>query len=384
TGAAPRTPAPHEVLIEFVTGQRGEPTTLFVRRGGTVTSAALPPIDSLARRIAALQSLLAGDAEAELLARDLGTVLLAPALSRIDRGITTLIIVPDGALHSVPWSALILPDGQRVLDRFTVALLPSARLPHAAGDARSRSVVAIAAGDGSETWEGQRLAALPRAEAEAHFVADLSSHGRVYIGRAATERAVRQMSETPPSILHFAAHAIVDDRSSARAAIVLHTGDGDDGLLEAHEIAGIRLPLDLVVLAGCSTASGRVFAAEGVQGLVRPLLDAGVRGVVASQWPVRDESAFRIMQWFYRELAAGNTSADALRTALRQARAAGIPAGDWASWSYVGEPAAHASARFTSPSPSKSRWPLAVTAACVLVALSVGYRSTTRRVALRS
>ena len=384
TDAAPRTLAPQEALIEYVTGLRGEPTTLFIRRGSTVTSARLPPIDSLMRRIAALQSLLAGDTEAHVLARELGSVLLGPVLSRIDRTTTTLVIVPDGALHGVPWSALILPDGGLVLDRFTLALLPFGRQLLPAIVARSGAVVALGAGEATDKWEGQPLAALPRAALEAHFVADLSPLGRAYIGAASTEQVVKRLGAMPPSIVHFAAHAIVDDRSNAHAAIVLHAGDGDDGLFEATEIAALHLPVDLVVLAGCSTASGRIHAAEGVQGLVRPLLDAGVRGVVASQWPVRDESAFRIMQWFYHELAAGNTSADALRNALRHARAAGVPTGDWASWSYVGEPGAHVSAAFTRPSSSRARWLLAAIASAVLVLLSIAYRTSIRRVALRT
>jgi CHAT domain-containing protein/tetratricopeptide (TPR) repeat protein len=386
--AAPRPLQAHQALLEYVTGRRGEPTTLFVRHRGVLRSAALQPIDSLARRIAALQSLLSGNANARSLSRELGAILLGPALPMLDSGVTTLIVVPDGALHSVPWSALMLSEAQFVGDRYTIAQLPAGNLsfaePSGIGANTRGTVVAIGAGSVPMSWEGQTLPPLPRAEQETRLVASYASAGVAINGADATEFTVRSLSRRRTSIVHFATHAIVDDRTSARAAILLRASGFDDGALEAHEIAALRLPVDLVVLAGCSTASGRIFAAEGVQGLVRPLLDAGARGVIASQWPVNDESAFRIVQWFYSELATGVTSAEALRGAQRHARVAGLPIADWASWSYVGDPNARPDAVLERPTRARQFWP-AVFAIVALIVLSAAYyRTRMRRVALRA
>ena len=382
---AVRPPGAGELYLQFVTGRRGEPTTLFVRRGATLRSAALAPIDSLARKIAALRSLFTGNAPAGELSRELGAMLLGPALAGVDSTVTKLVIVPDGALHGVPWSALTMPDGRLVLERFSVTVLPSGAFPPERRVTRSRSVVAIGVDDGAALWEGQRLATLVRAPREARLVANTSPGGHAITGADATERAVKQLAGAPPAILHIAAHAIVDERSASRAAIVLRAGGGEDGLLEASELAAMNMPVELIVLSGCSTASGRVLAAEGVQGLVRPLLDAGAHAVIASQWAASDESAEKIMEWFYMELALSETTADALRHAQLRARRAGLPPGDRAGWSYVGDPAAKVSTVLTVPRDDRLRLAMvAFATATGVLALIWLYRTTSRRVALRT
>ena len=386
--AADRTPASGELWLQFVTGRRGEPTTLFIRRGNTLRSAQLPPVDSLLRSIAALRSLLSGNAPAADLARFLGTTLLGNAIPLADSSTRHLVIVPDGVLHGVPWAALVLPDGRRVIERFAVTTRPVApsTTPERTG-ARRGAIVALGLSTGAARWEGEALAPLPRAEREAESVAVAATYGRAIVGTAATERAIRGLSASPPSILHFAMHAIVDERAASRAAIVLAPADGDDGLLTAQELASMRLPAELVVLSGCSTASGRVLAAEGVQGLVRPLFDAGVQGVVATQWATTDASAAQMMSWFYAELARGLSTADALRAAQLRGHRSGMPPGDWAGWSYVGDPSARVSATFLAPDRVSPPSPLV---AGVSGLLAVGillvwfYRSSSRRVALRT
>lgn len=388
TRVAVRAARPHELVLQFVTGRRGEPTTLFMQRGSILRSAILPPIDSLIPDIAALRSLVAGDAAAPDLSRSLGAQLLGPALALADASTRYLVIRTDGLLHGVPWAMLTLPNGQQVIDRFTVSSeSPAVASPALAGPPIRREIVALGLAQGAAQWDGAPLAPLPRAEAEAQFVASMSRDGLAIIGAAATERAVRRLAAAPPSILHVAMHAIVDDRSASRAAVVLRAADGDDGLLTADELVRLRLPSELVVLSGCSTASGRVLAAEGVQGLLRPLFDAGVQAVVATQWPTGDAGAARMMEWFYAELASGQTTSDALREAQLRARRAGIPIRDWAGWSYVGDPLATVSATFVTPrSATRAPVALSVLAGVLAVLATFGwvYRTSIRRVSLRT
>jgi CHAT domain-containing protein len=247
------------------------------------------------------------------------------------------------------------------------------------------AVVALGLSTGAARWEGDVLAPLPRAEREAQDVATTAIGGRAIVGAAATERAVRNLAASAPSILHFAMHAIVDERAASRAAIVLAPADGDDGLLTAQELASMRLPAELVVLSGCSTASGRVLAAEGVQGLVRPLFDAGVQGVVATHWATSDASAAQMMTWFYAELARGLATADALRAAQLRGHRAGMTPGDWAGWSYVGDPSARVSAALVTPRSNSGRLPLiAGLGGLIAVGLLLAglYRTSSRRVPL--
>jgi CHAT domain-containing protein len=321
-----------------------------------------------------------------VLSRELGSLLLGPASGGLDTTVHTLVIVADGALHGVPWSALTLPDGALVLDRVAVAVLSSGAAPAPVRAlARRGAPIAVGVTDGAPAWDGVALPTLPRARHEAEHLAATLRDANALVGAAATERAIKQLESAPPSILHFAAHAIVDERSASRAAIVLRAGDGDDGLLTANELAAMRLPVELLVLSGCSTASGRVLAAEGVQGLLRPLLDAGVQSVVASQWAVRDAAASQIMEWFYAGLADGQPTAAALRAAQQRARAAGNPPGDWAAWTYVGEPSMRVGAARATRAADNSRLvAIAAAVCCAALALLWGYLSSRRRVALRT
>ena len=109
-------------------------------------------------------------------------------------------------------------------------------------------------------------------------------------------------------------------------------------------------PLDLAgvewaVLSGCDTGVGRLLAGEGVLGLRRAFLVAGVRTVIMSLWPVEDAATRDWMVALYRHrLAEHLGTAESVRAAARdliaarRARgldthpfrwAAFIAAGDW-------------------------------------------------------
>lgn len=71
-------------------------------------------------------------------------------------------------------------------------------------------------------------------------------------------------------------------------------------MLSAPEISKLHLSARLAVLSCCHTGRGYL-TADGVVGLVRSLLVAGARGVVASNWDVDEPVAFaaRLMPLLY-------------------------------------------------------------------------------------
>ena len=101
-----------------------------------------------------------------------------------------------------------------------------------------------------------------------------------------------------------------------------HAG-GDDGELQAWEIARLRLGASLVVLSGCETARGRVAPGEGVIGLTWSLFVAGASTAVVSQWSVDSATTSTLMLSFHRRLTAG-ASARAVSPA-RALQQAAIP-----------------------------------------------------------
>ncbi len=90
----------------------------------------------------------------------------------------------------------------------------------------------------------------------------------------------------------------------------------DNGLLQAWEIfEQVRIDAELVTLSACDTGLGKVLGGEGLLGLTRAFQYAGARSVFASLWSVSDESTGELMQRFYGYLKAGQSKAEALRSA---------------------------------------------------------------------
>jgi CHAT domain-containing protein len=83
-----------------------------------------------------------------------------------------------------------------------------------------------------------------------------------------------------------------------------------------HEVYGLELNADLVVLSGCETALGKEMRGEGLIGLTRGFMYAGARRVIASLWNVNDRATAKLMKRFYqRMLGQGMRPAAALREA---------------------------------------------------------------------
>lgn len=291
------------------------------------------------------------DSDAALFERlaDLYARLIAP-VEDVLRGKRRLIIVADGPLHRVAWSALIRhrertagrPTRARFLvDDFTVLVEPSATFFVRTANAGSRTkpgpahVVAFAATGYSEnvntsmlpaasesrSMVGDAMGSLPWAAAEvAAIKTTFGKFASVFTGTLATETKVKQLASSA-TVLHFAAHSVASESSPLDSFIALapeRAGNpgGDNGMLYAWEVmADLRLSSPLVVLSACETGGGRETAAEGILGLTRAFHYAGARGVVSSLWPVSDRATTALMKKFYEGLAAGEPADAALRNA---------------------------------------------------------------------
>lgn len=84
----------------------------------------------------------------------------------------------------------------------------------------------------------------------------------------------------------------------------------NDGILTAEEVAALDLDGTwLVTLSACETGVGKVVSGEGVFGLRRAFMMAGVQNLLMTLWPVSDATTPKIMQDFY---ALGLASLDAV------------------------------------------------------------------------
>ncbi|HEX9669554.1 MAG TPA: CHAT domain-containing protein, partial [Thermoanaerobaculia bacterium] len=184
----------------------------------------------------------------------------------------------------------------------------------------------------------QALPPLPYARGEGRAVVRHLGRGSVLrVGEEASEEFLKR-GGGGFGLLHFAAHALLDDERPERSGVLLAPGArGEDGLLQAREIVELDLAGDTVVLASCRSASGRVLRGEGVMGLARAFFQAGAHAVVASLWPLRDDEAEALFSSFYRHLGRGESLAAALRAAQTERIRAGAPAAAWAGLVVLGD-----------------------------------------------
>jgi len=186
------------------------------------------------------------------------------------------------------------------------------------------------------------LAPLPGAETEARAIAPLL-RTEALVGEAATETAVRsRLSDA--RIIHLATHGLLDEHQALQSAIALTPeaaarpgiDSPDDGLLTASEIMDLRLSAELVVLSACDTGRGRL-TGDGVIGLARSFMGAGVPSIVVSLWAIPDAPTARLMTEFYRQLDQGQSKAQALRQAMLATQKTHPHPRNWAAFTLIGE-----------------------------------------------
>ena len=317
--------------------------------------------------------------------------ILADAVLAMPERVRRLIVVPDGPLHRLAFAALPTTDGSPLSRSFSVASSPSLELWLAGRDRDGASpgsalvvadptrpeYLAIATERGVGANEDASLGPLPRAREEAQAIAaEIGDDARLRIGEDATEHYIKSADLGRFSVVHFAAHAVVDEARPERSAVVLAAGSEDeDGLLRLREIAELDLSDSAVVLASCESASGALVGGEGPIGLARAFLEARARVVVASLWRLRDDDSVAFFTIFYRHLARGRSVAESVARAQRELEAVGYPAAAWAGIVVIGDGDFRPVAR-----PSAWGWWLGggAIAALALAALAFGRRRRRR------
>lgn len=323
---------PNEVLLDFFFD--GDELLVFVVRRGGINLKSLPS--------AGLSELLEtlrypgrpGPSEvavAESWRRACvraGEMLLRPVASGLG-SFDHLLIVPNGPLHGVPFAALEL-DGRRLVDRWDLSILPAAEsLFSRRRVASTKPGSTLSMGDPAGDHPAGRL---PHAVQEARLVASMAdAGGEVVIGNAAREATFRR--EAPRfARIHLAAHGRIDSVAPAHSYIDLAPGDGEDGHLEAAEIASMKIGASIVVLSGCETGveggiAGGDPPGDERTGLARAFLAAGAGSVVAGLWETEDRASSRIMPELYPRLR-GRSAAAALAQLQRDILAGKIKDAD--------------------------------------------------------
>jgi CHAT domain-containing protein len=293
----------------------------------------------------------------------LSALLLGPVRDRL--AAQRLVFVADGLLHHVPFGALSARDGRPLVATHEVVTAPSASvvalLRATAGSrprptrtvavladpvfdrADSRVVASSASSTGDAAvqratleratrdfgFDGGRLPRLVFTRREARSILAFSPGGRPALDFQASRATVQDPQLKEYRYLHFATHGLLNDVRPELSGLVLSLVDRDGrdvpGLLTASDVFNLELGADLVVLSGCRTALGKEVRGEGLIGLTRAFMYAGVPRVVASLWPVDDLTTAELMKGFYEGMLGPETLRPAAALRRAQARMARDP-----------------------------------------------------------
>jgi len=268
--------------------------------------------EDFSRRIDRFRELLEKRTTRQFLrpARDLYTLLIEPLEERLaQRKVTTLIIVPDGPLRTVPFAAI--HDGKRFLaERFALATTPGLAMTNVRALGSER-IVGIVEG---LTVARHGFSALPAVSEELDRTAVALSATAVRDEAFTRARLESDIVRAKANVVHIASHG---QFSSDIQQTFLLTYDGRMDLDSLRRVIAAgktrEEPLELLTLSACQTAVGDERAALGLAGVA---LRAGARSALASLWSVSDESTAELVTEFYHGLVKdGMSRAGALRSA---------------------------------------------------------------------
>jgi CHAT domain-containing protein/Tfp pilus assembly protein PilF len=290
----------------------------------------------------------------------LSQIILQPIAAQLAQ--KRLLIVGDGILNYLPFSALSLPEtsgknpNPPLIVDHEIVMLPSAsslgilRQNYNDRQPPNRTLAILADPVFSADDERVKTPTTTNREAIESVNLGLSRSSRdndvqwkrLKFTREEAEQIIKALDPTNSStqsfdfeasratatnpnlsqykIIHFATHGLANSAHPELSGIVMSLVDEQgkplNGFLRLTDIFNLKLAADLVVLSACQTGLGQNVQGEGIVGLTRGFMYAGAKRVVVSLWSVDDEGTATFMASFYQEmLQKGLTPAAALRAA---------------------------------------------------------------------
>jgi CHAT domain-containing protein len=239
-------------------------------------------------------------------ARRLYDELIAPIEGKIfENSSETLMILPDGPLHLLPFAGLQDRQGRFMIEKMPLAYAPS------------RSVLLHCLVSGRKQFRENLHAMLINGSAGLPSAQKELSYLTKFFGGNATILASRDLpifkqTAATSEIVHFSGHA-VDKQGKP---VLLLRAFPNEIYLDSRAIAVWNMPQAyLVNLAGCSTGTGPLSEGVSPWGLIPAFLNAGAPAIIASLAPVDDASTERLNCRFYELLKKGVSKAESLQKA---------------------------------------------------------------------
>ncbi|MBT8202533.1 MAG: CHAT domain-containing protein [Acidimicrobiia bacterium] len=216
-------------------------------------------------------------------------------LGGLDPGVGPVVVIPSGALHRVPWPAL-MPEVE-------VSVAPSLE----AWDRASQNRPSVARSSAATLIAGPDLTAAP---AEVAAIAESYRNPHVLTGMEATATSALSALDGA-AVGHVAAHGVFRADNPSFSSLLM-----SDAPLTVYDLQLIRTPPGLMVLSSCDTGISKVIAGDELLGLSAALIDMGVGNLVAPIVPIADEVVPDLMADFHRYLTGGATPSRSLADVL--------------------------------------------------------------------
>jgi CHAT domain-containing protein len=248
-----------------------------------------------------------------------------------------IYVSPDGIYNLVNLNSLRSKEGEYVIDRYLIEMVPNTGVLGMPRQGKPNAMVALI---GNPSFSGREVSALPGTQKEIESIYALLRPDSTILlsGPQATEKALMDINR--PRVLHVATHGFflndpgqqsstVSARMTLNRSVMLRSGillsrptsegnrnSSSDGILTAFEATNMNLHnTDLVVLSACETGTGEVMNGEGVYGLQRAFTISGARNLIISLWKVDDATTQQLMTSFYAEwMRTGNLKASFVKS----------------------------------------------------------------------
>jgi CHAT domain-containing protein/tetratricopeptide (TPR) repeat protein len=233
-------------------------------------------------------------------------------------GATNLTISLDGVLRYIPLAALW--DGKSYLvQRFRIALITPSSLKNIKDiPTKEKRILGLGASRG-----GQGFAPLPYVRREIRSIVkdekkgyDGLIKGKAFIDNDFTkDTMVNQLKNKAYPLVHISSHFKFSPGDETKNHLLL----GDGTIMKLSDIRRMGKLFDnvkLLVLSACQTGVGG--NGEEIDGFGELAQQSGATSVIASLWPVADESTKDLMVNFYRIMKEGKVTSKI--EALRQAQ----------------------------------------------------------------
>ena len=320
---------PDEAFLEFFCGR--DSVFVFVITAHSKTIQKLCSTQELASQVSNFHQFIFNRKELWQKASMRLFQLLIQPIEEHFRSCSKLIIVPDGLLSSLPFSALCRPldEWDRSFKSLDFLVFDyEIHFQHAAKAFLGTSKNTI--------YDPQVFALAPVFSASMQKASDSLSHqihplpqtpallrsidssfDGIYLSKEQANAKAFHQYFPQCDILHLSTHTFLHPSIPMYTQIRLAPNEQSKDYIQLHELFPLagKINCDLAVLGSCHSGSGPHEQGESLSGLAYGFSYLGVRSIIYSLWAVDEQATNQLLRHFYQQLAKGTTKASSLRQA---------------------------------------------------------------------